>query len=358
MAPDPRKGSKFPDDSTSSPTDSDGRLVKGNNRPIFESSRTKIKGYIKGIRNFFTNPGSRSQDYSRVATDEDLDDNNYNKLPAATYIDSLEDDYEKDATNNNEDNSKNSKDAQQYSTLEYFIGWLSMGLAIIAGASIGPVFRYMLTYGITPLLAASWRCQAMVICLAPAAFWEIYATRSKPIRWFHKPADLPFPIGVHLLTAGFAWAFNLLFWIVSLRFISTFKASILATCHPIILVFWLRCNGKTVSYAEWFGVFISFFGVFVSNGSSIYREIYGNGSSANASSSTGNPSEEVHGGGNVTEELENMPLHLQFVGVAFCLLAALGECVVIVNRIKTRKYVPLLQVSSWCFFLFLLLILN
>jgi drug/metabolite transporter (DMT)-like permease len=348
MAPDPsRNGSKFPDESTpsSSSSDKDGRLVKGNHPPMFESSRNKIKGYIKGIRSFFSSPygpGGSSQDYSRVATEDDLDDSNYNKLPAATYIDSLEDDYEKDVVDSNENNRIN-KDAPQYTTLEYCIGWISMALAILAGASIGPVFRYMLTYGVTPLLAASWRCQAMVVCLAPAALWEIYATRSKPIRWFHKPSDLPFSIGVHLLTAGFAWAFNLLFWIVSLRYISTFKASILATCHPIILVFWLRCSGKVVSYAEWFGVFISFFGVFVSNGSSLYKELYGDGNSH--TNMNGSGSTEMHGGENMTEELENVPLHLQFLGIVFCLLAALGECVVIVNRIKTRKYVPLLQVS-------------
>lgn len=38
------------------------------------------------------------------------------------------------------------------------LAWLSMGMAIIAGGTIGPVFKYMEVVGnITPCLAASWR---------------------------------------------------------------------------------------------------------------------------------------------------------------------------------------------------------
>lgn len=344
MAPDPRNGSR---NASLEDDEHDGVSISTDQLDSPVPSNTTTNNIRKYVNNFFslTKSPNTNQAYRPISTDDlDQDTTRQNRIPSLTYIESLEDSYdEEDDTKTRKKETTSRSASQQHSTLQYCFGWLSMVLAIIAGASIGPVFRYMMSFGITPLLAASWRCQAMVLCLIPTAIWEIYSKNAKPIDWFGKQPDLPFPVIVHLFVASLGWSFSLLFWIVGLRYISTFKASILATCHPILLVFWMRCNGKVVSYAEWIGVFIAFFGVFISNLSQLLKELHGSSNSSTSSNTSGLI--PVGEGGNATEALEAMPWHYQLLGILFCLLAAFGEVIVIVNRMKTRKYVPLFQVN-------------
>lgn len=206
----------------------------------------------------------------------------------------------------------------EYTCWQQLVGWVCMVLAIFAGASIGPVFKYMMAAGVTPLLASSWRNQTMVLSLLPFSFYEAWSAKENRVQWFAYKPDLPFPVFVHVLISGMSWAANLLFWVVGLQYVTTFKASIVASCHPVLLVFVMKFMGHEISIAEWIGVTVSFGGMFLSE----YR-----------------PTE-----GEAVEE--TTPFHLQLFGYFLCFLAAAGEVVTILNRIKTRKYVPLLQVSG------------
>lgn len=209
-------------------------------------------------------------------------------------------------------------DDGEQSCAQTILGWSCMVLAVIASASVGPVFKYMMAEGIPALQAASWRNQTMVLSLLPFALFEAWSKKSNQVDWFGYKPDLPFPVIVHVLVSGLSWSANLLFWIVGLQYVTTFKASVISSSHPVLLVVALRCSGHKISLAEWLGVTISFGGMFLSE----YRP-----SSSHA--------ELVE---------ETTPFHLQLFGYFLCLLAAAGEVVTILNRIKTRKYVPLLQV--------------
>jgi len=203
-------------------------------------------------------------------------------------------------------------------------GWTSMALAMIACASIGPAFRYMIVHNVPACLGAVWRSQTMILSLLPFALLERYSKPENRIDWFSYKPDLPYPLIVHVLIAGASWAAGLLLWIVGLRFISTYKASVIATCHPILLVVFLRLTGKEVSMYEWVGVFVAFSGVLVSNFSNFIE---------------GDSAEDP----TMAADMSKVPIHLQMVGFLLCIFSAASEVAVIINRIKTRKYVPLLQ---------------
>eukprot|EP01039_Chlorochromonas_danica_P003713 gene3713-4062_t len=212
----------------------------------------------------------------------------------------------------------------EHSCTQTVVGWSCMVLAVIASASVGPVFKHMMAEGIPALQAASWRNQTMVLSLLPFALFEAWSKKSNQVDWFGYKPDLPFPVIVHVLVSGLSWSANLLFWIVGLQYVTTFKASVISSSHPVLLVIALRCSGHNISLAEWLGVTISFGGMFLSE----YRP-----SSSHA--------ELVE---------ETTPFHLQLFGYSLCLLAAAGEVVTILNRIKTRKYVPLLQYTTFTSF--------
>lgn len=213
-----------------------------------------------------------------------------------------------------------SKDAsphssEQHTLFETAVGWLCMVLAVVAGASVGPVFKFMMAEGIRPLLSASWRNQAMVLALLPFAVYEAWSRVENRVDWFAYKPDLPFPVFVHVFISGLSWSSNLLFWICGLQYISTFKASIVSSSHPVLLVIALRLKGHNVSLAEWVGVSVAFSGMFLSE----YKP------------------------GHDADSANEAPFHLQLLGYFMCLLSAAGEVITILNRIKTRKYVPLLQ---------------
>lgn len=202
---------------------------------------------------------------------------------------------------------------------QVLFGWFCMVLAVIAGASVGPVFKYMMAEGISPLISASWRNQTMVLALLPFACYEAWSKPENRVEWWSFKPDLPFPVIVHVLISGISWSSNLLFWIVGLQYVSTFKASIVSSSHPVLLVLALRMKGHAVSWAEWLGVLIAFGGMFLS---------------------------EYKTSGTVENAIDEVPFHLQLFGYSLCFLSAAGEVVTILNRIKTRQYVPLLQVSA------------
>ena len=201
---------------------------------------------------------------------------------------------------------------------DLIIAWLACGLALFAGASVGPVFKYMAQHGIRPCLSASWRCQCMSLVLAPLALGEVLYDKKNKVDWFVKKADLRFSVLVHVIFSGLAWSANLLCWIVALQYTTSFMASVIACSHPILLVIWLRITGTSITWYEYNGVLIAFAGMIISCLQDIFE------SSEKSLDITSNISH-------------------QFLGYFLCFLAAIGEVFVIFNRLKTKKYVPLMQ---------------
>ena len=96
------------------------------------------------------------------------------------------------------------------------------------------------------------------------------------------------------------------------------RASLFASMHPLILVFYLRFTGNNVSTLEWLGTFTAFSGLLVAASSAL---------SANSSGGFTLGKKEV-------------------LGDVLCFLAAAGEVVVIMNRHKIKQFVPLFQYSA------------
>ena len=161
----------------------------------------------------------------------------------------------------------------QHTWTQFLITWTSMLLAILSGASIGPAFKYMALHHIPARLAASWRCQTMTLFLIPLAFMEAIYDRNT-INWLEKPADRQYPLYVHILIAGVAWGVNLTFWISGLAYTTTVRASIMASLHPLMLVFLLSLSGrKKVRALEWVGTCISILGVVIATSRGLFHVV-------------------------------------------------------------------------------------
>lgn len=201
------------------------------------------------------------------------------------------------------------------SWLHLIIAGIALLSSLVAGSSIGPVFRYLTSQGIRPCLAASWRCQCMSIFLAPVALAETYMDPRNKVEWFQKKPDLSYPVIVHVIFSGLSWSGLMLFWIVGMQYTSTFLAAILATSDPILLVIILRLQGTEVSRLEMIGVAVAFCGMIISC---------------------------LHDLKEQDTTVEVGMVH-QLIGYLLCLLASLSETMVIFNRIATKKYVSLWQ---------------
>jgi drug/metabolite transporter (DMT)-like permease len=201
----------------------------------------------------------------------------------------------------------------------FILAWVSIILAILAGASIGPAFKYMSRHGIRSCLSASWRCQCMLIFLLPIAVLEVVADKNKRVDWFARKPDLKYPVIVHVFFSGLAWAGNLLTWIVGLQYTTTFKASLIACSHPLMLALFLLFRGDKVSWMGLFGILVSFSGLIISNLPDLFND------SGRA------------------EDGSKLTWAEQALGIFLCLLAAACEVIVLFNRIVTQKYVPLMQ---------------
>jgi len=209
------------------------------------------------------------------------------------------------------------------------LAWASMILAVMSGSAIGPAFKWFEQHDIHETLAASWRCQVMAIILIPIACIEARYF-SHPWNWltWDRKADLKYPVVWYVLAAGLAWSLNLLCWIIGLEYTTTVRASIFSGMHPLMLVFYMYCSGKSISCYEWVGVFLSFVGLlFIALFSEglLYKAVLGSS----------------HRGGKTTIANDQ-----SWVGDLLCLVAAAAEVVVIVNRDRTKQYVPVVQYTA------------
>lgn len=195
-----------------------------------------------------------------------------------------------------------------------------MTLAIFTNAGTGPMFKYMENNGIAPSLAAAWRCQCMLFFLIPLAIIELWKD-GKVAELFQRKPDLPYRVYVHVIFAGLGWCGTLLFWINGLKFISAVRASIFDNLHPLVMVVYLYCSGGILSRYDWIGVGLALVGVLVMSGKQLVEE-FGNQKEA------------------------QVDLKYQIFGSLLCLLSSCCECGIIINRKRTRKYCPLLQVTQ------------
>jgi drug/metabolite transporter (DMT)-like permease len=109
--------------------------------------------------------------------------------------------------------------------------------------------------------------------------------------------------------------------ISGLKYISVVKASLFASLHPLMLVIVFRIQGKVVSFLEWTGTFVTISGMALANAKALYHAYH-------------------------TENVDESAVahRNELIGMGLCLLAAASETLVLLNRVKTKTYVPLMQV--------------
>lgn len=207
------------------------------------------------------------------------------------------------------------------------MAWTAMGLAILSGASIGPIFKYLSNEGIPSCLAACWRSQSMCIFMIPFAIMERLSDRSNKVPWLTVIEGTNHMVITYVIIAGSMWACNLIFWIIGLRYTNTFKAAVFASLHPLMLCFWFRFNGVNISNYEWAGVFVCLVGMFCSGADSV--------------SNSGRDNEDDNSG----NQLDVSP-GWEVFGLFLCVLAAVGQVAVVLNRIIIRPHVPIWQYTA------------
>jgi uncharacterized membrane protein len=79
------------------------------------------------------------------------------------------------------------------------LSWSAMFLAVLAAASLGPVFKYIAQHGVDPVTAASWRCQCMLLFLAPLAYIEHRSDEKYHVDWLARKPTLRYPLFVHIM---------------------------------------------------------------------------------------------------------------------------------------------------------------
>lgn len=194
----------------------------------------------------------------------------------------------------------------------------------------------MLQHHITPLLAASWRGQCMSIFLIPMALIESMYP-SKRVNWLEVKPGLPYPIIVHTVFSGIAWSGNLLFWILGLRYVSSFMASVIFSTHPLMLCLFLKLSGSPVSMVEMIGVMIAFMGLLVSCLPDLLLSDAHTDTVPDTVSDTDNTVPDTH---------SMITTGQMVIGITFCFASAACEVLVLFNRIATKKHVPLMQYTA------------
>jgi hypothetical protein len=195
---------------------------------------------------------------------------------------------------------------------EQLFAWLMLLLAIISGSAIGPVFKYMEHKHVPPCLSAAWRSMTMMIFLIPLAAAEIVYRRRKnkePINWFVVNKESP-----------------------TMNKYTPATHSVFANVHPLMLVFvyqfFLR---KGVSKWEWGGVAVVMGGIVLS----AYRKaLHKYDIEKHPHIHNSGEDDESDSGGN-----------WMWFGDFLCLLAAASEMVVLLDRMKTKDHIPLMQVT-------------
>ena len=125
-----------------------------------------------------------------------------------------------------------------------------------------------------------------------------------------------------------------MFWIEGLRRTTTVHASVLATTYPLMLVVVLSLGGVHITLLEKIGVVVAFIGLgitsFAASNPSLVMQLMAMSGGVSSWASTGT--------------MDDSRLYL--LGDTLCLLSAVCETSVILNRQQTRVYVPLFTYTA------------
>lgn len=238
------------------------------------------------------------------------------------------------------------------SWLQTIVVWLTVIGAILSGASIGPIFKYLSSVGIPSCLAACWRCQAASLILIPFAAIEAYSNESKRVRWLSRLPDTNQTIIAYVTFAGFLWSMYLVCWVKGLQYVSSFKASVFSSLDPLILCFWFTFNGVSLSKFEWLGVFVCFVGVALSGSEGVWLP-EDEGAAVVTALPVPQDGEIVNDGeinegtsvfNNDSNRHRSDPVLWEMLGLFLCVLASIAQVSVVLNRILIRPHVPIWQV--------------
>jgi drug/metabolite transporter (DMT)-like permease len=168
----------------------------------------------------------------------------------------------------------------------------------------------------------------MSIFLIPLAWIEkCLSPPEAAVDWFGKKPDLPFSVFVHVLYAGAAWGGNVVLWVVALKYTSSVHASLITSTQPMILCIYYQIIGIHISRTEWLGMLLSMSGIAIASMSKLLP------------------------GGHESDQDEDVIVHSnsvkeEILGDALCLLSAVFEVFILINRNKVKPYVPLMMVSE------------
>lgn len=223
------------------------------------------------------------------------------------------------------------------SIMSIAFAWLAMLMAVIAASTLGPAFKLFMSHGLSPAIICSWRGFGMCVFLIPLAWLLEWQKGSPPIGWSEVHPGMKYPLWVHLFFAGLGWAGSLMFWIEGLRLTTTVHASVLATTYPLMLVVVLSLGGVPISILEKVGVITAMVGLVITSFAaappSIIVQLIGMSGGVSSISSWASLS-----------TVDDARLYL--LGDTLCLMSAVCETAVILNRQQTRVYVPLFTYTA------------
>lgn len=166
----------------------------------------------------------------------------------------------------------------------------------------------------------------MSIFLVPLAWLEkCLSPPEAAVDWFGKKQDLPFSVFIHVVYAGLAWGGNVVLWVIALQYTSSVHASLITSTQPMILCIYYQIVGIHISKTEWLGMLLAIAGIVIASMS------------------------KALSGGEDSDHDENVIVHSnsvreEILGDALCLLSAVFEVFILINRNKVKPYVPLMMV--------------
>jgi drug/metabolite transporter (DMT)-like permease len=212
--------------------------------------------------------------------------------------------------------------SSSYSTT--LLAWVSILLATISGAAIGPTFKDMEELSVPPVLAVSWRCQCMIVFLIPILIYQYYDPKIPKIQWMKVYPGLRYPYIYYIVLDSIAWSLNVISWVIGVKYTTTVRASVFANTHPLMLVTVLYLTGSKVQLLEWVGVSVIMCGICYSFVNQLDDFV---AASVPATTNTGQQS--------------------TVFGDSLCLIAAFADMVLVLIRTKTTPHMTTLQYTGY-----------
>jgi drug/metabolite transporter (DMT)-like permease len=155
--------------------------------------------------------------------------------------------------------------------------WLALIFGTVVVASVGPVFKYIMSeYRVNSTIACVWRNQSIILSLfIPFGIVMLQTPESERSKWFADISDAPNKdntaplkkrsIWVYLVGIAFNWFANLSLFVKSLAYTTAVRATIFASLGPVFLMLYARLwLGVNHTMGEILGLVISLAGVAMS----------------------------------------------------------------------------------------------